>query len=260
MWERTWKPGSLSNMQTPKLTQAAWHCSGPKDGCYIDQESACGEQNAVTCTNTLGGAATQACCPRLTTCVPGYTFTDQFVRCQILYSDLQRAGTGTLDSSNTSPAALSSTTSSSPATSSPTTTPLPTSSQSTPTGQPSSNSIPQSATADSTAAPQSSQQTQASQSPGGLSTGAVAGISVATTLALVTAIVFMVLWLRGRRRASASAGQPTEQTVASYVDEEYKAHNDHSSMQVQELSWEPAARPPVEMLASTVPNRAPVEI
>ncbi|OTB08004.1 hypothetical protein M426DRAFT_8212 [Hypoxylon sp. CI-4A] len=63
--------------------------SGTGDDCYVDQPSVCDSTNAVECVS-LATNTTNACCPRLTRCSPGYEASEDNVRCEIGYSDLMQ--------------------------------------------------------------------------------------------------------------------------------------------------------------------------
>lgn len=122
-----------------------------------------------------------------------------------------------------------------------------------------SQSNSSSATVSKPAATDQAQQTQNSAPPAGLSTAAVAGISIGLTLAIVTAVAFLILWLRSRRRARL-ASQPTQPTPAPPEYEQYKANEEYASAQAQRLYWQPASHEPVEIMGSTPQPRAPIEM
>ncbi|KAL2191451.1 hypothetical protein L209DRAFT_675829 [Thermothelomyces heterothallicus CBS 203.75] len=86
-----------------------WCCIGnnPTDNCYVDQPSVCEEKNSVPCTYLAEGT-TEACCPRLTSCVIDTPASKEVVRCNIQYGDLQKAGAGLDDESSSSSASPSS--------------------------------------------------------------------------------------------------------------------------------------------------------
>ncbi|AEO56534.1 hypothetical protein MYCTH_2301600 [Thermothelomyces thermophilus ATCC 42464] len=83
-----------------------WCCIGnnPTDDCYVDQPSVCEEKNSVPCTYLAEGT-TEACCPRLTSCVIDTPASKEVVRCNIQYGDLQKAAAGLDDQSSSSSSA-----------------------------------------------------------------------------------------------------------------------------------------------------------
>ena len=163
---------------------------GATDNCYVDQASTCDEPNSVPC-NDLEENTIQACCPRLTSCQPGFEASESLVRCNILYRDLIAAAAGA-SSSTTS---TTSTTSSSPTTS--------------PTSQ--------SQTSQSSSATQTPTSVPAPEHSGStLSGGAIGGISVGATLAFVAALFGgYKLYQRRRKNGVGAQGSPYPNDVQS---------------------------------------------
>ncbi|KAI1390056.1 uncharacterized protein F4822DRAFT_222627 [Hypoxylon trugodes] len=85
-----------------------WCCvgNGTNDDCYADQASECDSPNAVECVD-LAPNTTKACCPRLTRCSSGYSASEDFVRCEIGYSDLMQLAATASDTSTVSSAITS---------------------------------------------------------------------------------------------------------------------------------------------------------
>ncbi|KAK0615131.1 hypothetical protein B0T17DRAFT_657375 [Bombardia bombarda] len=168
-----------------------WCCVGGNatDNCYVDSESVCDEKNSVPCTRLAEGT-TKACCPRLTSCHPSYNASEDFVRCQIQYSDLLQAAAASTASaqSSTSTSSTSSSSSSSSSTS-----------VSSSTSAVSSSTTGAAAASSLTSVPSPSSTVPAdSSSAAALSPGAIGGVAVAATLAFSAAMVFLYWFLRRR--------------------------------------------------------------
>ncbi|KAB5528816.1 hypothetical protein GE09DRAFT_1148527 [Coniochaeta sp. 2T2.1] len=211
-----------------------WCCVGdsPSDDCYVDQPSACDESNAVSCTNTITDGSAQVCCPKLTSCVPGYTVTSANVRCQIKFVDLQKLAVASASSASP-PSSTSKATSAVGA-------PVSVSSGSASTTSQSSTPVTTSAPVSATNTTPQGQQTQTPlpSSSTGLPVGAIAGISVGLTLAVVLAAIFLFLYLRSRRKAKAastSQQQPTGAPPSFVPFKAFDEYNGRQEMYVQEV-------------------------
>ncbi|RKU44274.1 hypothetical protein DL546_000987 [Coniochaeta pulveracea] len=257
-----------------------WCClgDGQDDECYVDQPSVCGDKFAVTCTNKLESGTSKACCPRLTACVPGYTFSDSFVRCQMLYPDLQLAA-----------AAFQSTVSSSSRTSTVTTTftvapsvtvlssTRSTSTTSTPTASPtpqssSSSSAPSSQTASTatTTAIETVQPSQTASPSKGPTITITITISIVVTLVVVIPLPFLFLFLLRRRKAQMKEKtiSPASSRPETPDHEKWSANEPYTG--TQELPTAPPQRPvetdgtvlypPVEVPGSEIPPEGPQEV
>ncbi|CCC05330.1 hypothetical protein SMACR_08645 [Sordaria macrospora] len=75
---------------------AGWCCDGTGSStCFVDQNSACEEPDAVTCTNLARGAK-KACCPKKTKCDDVFEASEDGVRCQMEFDDLAKLAAGNL--------------------------------------------------------------------------------------------------------------------------------------------------------------------
>jgi hypothetical protein len=187
-----------------------WCCvagaTADDNGCYVDQESVCGQSGSVSCSGLAVGVS-QACCPRLTRCATGYNFTLSFVRCQIQSTALVALASASLSSSSSS-RTTSTSVSSVQASTTPATT-LP------------STSLDKSPTSPATTSTSTSPPPAGSSSPA-LSGGAIAGIAIGPALALLGAFG---LWFLYRRRQKKKELQhphlppyPQQYPVPAYQD------------------------------------------
>ncbi|KAL2006897.1 hypothetical protein VTN00DRAFT_9565 [Thermoascus crustaceus] len=154
-----------------------WCCIGNNatDNCYVDQPSACDEENSVPCTNLAKGT-TKACCPRLTSCATNFAASN-IVRCNIQYGDLMRAAASSSSSSSSSSTAAAASTATENASTS-TSVSTPTSQTTTTPSTPISNNPP----------PTTPYQP--------LSSAIIAGIAVASVagLALLATLIWFLIW------------------------------------------------------------------
>ncbi|KAI4684275.1 hypothetical protein J4E81_009155 [Alternaria sp. BMP 2799] len=227
--------------QCQNLLNKGWCCidnPNSEPGCYVDQPSVCEEADSVPCANLEAGVD-QACCPGQTTCASGYKFTEKFVRCQILSADLV-----SLASASAAPTSSSSIEPSSASPTSEITSSASNSVSSASSSVPATASDVLSNAASSAIPPPPSSNSSSSSSSSSLSGGAIAGIAIGPTLALVVGVG---LWFLYKRRQKKKMQQPYAPAVM-YQDAYPKA----------ELASEPvipgpykyqhaAAEPPQEM-------------
>ncbi|KAK5654753.1 hypothetical protein OQA88_7078 [Cercophora sp. LCS_1] len=179
--------------------------SNSTDNCYVDQESVCSERNSVPCTDLAEGT-TEACCPRLTSCQPGFLATRSLVRCNIQYADLKQAAS---QSSSSSSSLSSPTTAATTSTFSTSTSQTPTDTASTTPASPNISSTP------------SPDQASASATP---SSGLVAGAAVGGTLAVVAiGILAFIFFRRQRKKRQGLAPQPVV-AQTPYADNLYSGY------------------------------------
>ncbi|KAH8631286.1 hypothetical protein IG631_12969 [Alternaria alternata] len=211
--------------QCQNFLNQGWCCianPGRENTCYVDQASVCNEADSVSCS-ALEEGVDEACCPRLTTCASGYNFTQKFVRCQIASSALVSLASAPTESSSLASSSAS---------------PTPTISSSPPNSETSPISL-NSATA-STAPPKDS-------SSSGLSSGAIAGIAIGPTLALVVGVGLWFLYKRRQKKKELSQ----RLTPALYQDAYPKPElasvpMDHGPYKYQHTASAPRQELPVE--------------
>ncbi|KAK4038956.1 hypothetical protein C8A01DRAFT_16996 [Parachaetomium inaequale] len=199
------------NQQYPRCQQSlgkGWCCIGnnPTDNCYVDQPSVCEEQNSVPCTDLQQGT-TKACCPRLTSCASDFSASKELVRCNIQYSDLQRAAGSSSSSSSAARATTSSTSSSIAASSTTSSTEL--STPATSSGALASSTAATSiAAGDAPQTPLPSGTNSQGQGTAELSGGLIAGAAVGGTLGFVGLLVLGYLMLRRLLKMRQQSGHP----------------------------------------------------
>lgn len=197
------------------------------DKCYVDQESVCGQDSAVSCTNLQEGT-TEACCPKLTTCDASLPASEGYVRCNINQGDLRvaaEAEESKAKSTSTSKTASSSTTIST-----------------------TSSAEAETQTAEPT-------QTQEPAPKNGLSGGAIGGIAggIVGGLATMAGLMFFLF----RRIRTAKDEEPQLTIAQFYEQQQMKQQYGYSQ---KEISHDQYSGSPGGYTSTPPLNSSPVEL